>query len=45
MHGVGITPDVIVERPEDDAGNYDFADTVNDVQLNKALEVMRDKLK
>ena len=45
VHGVGITPDVIVERPEDDAGNYDFADTVNDVQLNKALEVMRDKLK
>ena len=45
VHEVGIEPDVIVERPEGDKGNYDFADVEKDVQLRTALEVMREKLK
>ena len=45
VHEIGITPDVIVEPAEDDTGSYDFADTTNDLQLKKALEVMEEKLK
>lgn len=44
VHSIGITPDVIVERPEEDYGSYDFADLENDVQLKKALEVTKEKL-
>ena len=45
VHKQGITPDYIVELPEGDNGMYDFADTKNDVQLKKAIEVMKQKLK
>ena len=45
VHEVGITPDIVVELPEDDKGTYDFADTENDIQLKKALDVMEEKLK
>ena len=45
VHEVGIEPDIVVELPEGDSGTYDFADTENDIQLKKALEVMEDKLK
>ena len=45
VHEIGITPDVIVERPEGDSGTYDFADTGKDIQLKTALETMKDKLK
>ncbi|MBR5180595.1 MAG: S41 family peptidase [Lachnospiraceae bacterium] len=45
VHKIGITPDYIVELPEGDNGMYDFADTKNDVQLKKAIEVMKQKLK
>ena len=44
VHGIGITPDYIVELPEGDNGMYKFADTKNDVQLKKAVEVLREKL-
>ncbi len=44
VHGEGITPDVIVERPEGDNGDYNFADRENDPQLQKAFEVMLEKL-
>ena len=45
VHEVGITPDVVIEPSEDDNGSYNFADTEKDIQLRKALEVMREKLK
>ena len=45
VHEIGIAPDVEIERPEGDNGNYDFADQQNDIQLKTALEVMKDKLK
>ena len=44
VHEIGITPDIIVERPEDDPGTYDFADLEKDIQLKKALEVAKEKL-
>ncbi len=44
VHGIGITPDYIVEIPEGDSGIYKFADTENDVQLKKAIEVLKEKL-
>ena len=44
VHGVGITPDIEIERPEQDTGTYDFADVGNDIQLKTALDTMRDKL-
>lgn len=44
VHGVGLTPDIIVERPEDDNGTYDFADLEKDIQLKKALEIAEQKL-
>ena len=44
VHKVGITPDVEITIPEGDNGMYDFADLEKDVQLQKALEVMMEKL-
>lgn len=44
VHEIGITPDVVIERPEDDSGTYDFADLNKDIQLKKALEVAKEKL-
>ena len=44
VHEIGITPDVVVERPEEDYGSYDFVDLENDIQLKKAQEVTREKL-
>ena len=44
VHKIGITPDVEVPLPEGDNGMYDFADVEKDVQLQKALEVMMEKL-
>lgn len=44
VHGIGITPDYIVELPEGDNGMYKFADTKKDVQLKKAVEALREKL-
>ena len=43
VHGVGITPDVVVELPEGDLGIYEFGDTA-DPQLNRAIEVMKEKI-
>ena len=45
VHGIGIAPDVEAPLPEGDNGMYDFADQEHDTQLQKALEVMREKLK
>ena len=45
VHNIGITPDHIVELPDGDNGMYDFLDTENDIQLIKAIEVMKEKLK
>jgi len=41
VHKVGITPDVEVPLPEGSNGMFEFADTVNDVQLQKAIEVVK----
>ena len=43
VHKVGITPDVEIHLPDGDNGMYEFAD-LNDPQLNKAYEVMQQKL-
>ncbi|MBQ8201673.1 MAG: S41 family peptidase [Clostridia bacterium] len=43
VHKLGITPDVEIHLPQGDNGMYDFAD-LTDPQLNKALEVMQQKL-
>ncbi len=43
VHGIGITPDVEIALPEGDNGMYEFGDLA-DPQLNKALEIMREKL-
>ena len=45
VHKIGIEADYEVPLPEGDNGMYDFADMVRDVQLIKAVEVMKDKLK
>ena len=45
VHEVGIIPDVEVKLPEGDNGMYDFADLEHDVQLQEALEAMKEKLK
>ena len=45
VHGIGITPDYEVPLPEGDNGMYDFADLEHDVQLQEALEAMKEKLK
>ena len=44
VHKVGIAPDVEIPLEEGDNGEYDFADLEHDTQLNKAIEVMREKL-
>lgn len=44
VHKLGITPDYEVPLPEGDNGMYDFADLEHDVQLIKAVEVMKEKL-
>ena len=45
VHKIGIAPDYEVPLPEGDNGMYDFADLEHDVQLIKAVEVMKDQLK
>ena len=45
VHKIGITPDYEVPLPEGDKGMYSFADTEHDVQLIKAIEVMKERLK
>ena len=45
IHKIGITPDYEVPLPEGDTGMYGFADTEHDVQLNKAVEVMREQIR
>ena len=45
VHKIGITPDYEVPLPEGDNGMYGFADTENDIQLIKAVEVMKESLK
>ena len=44
VHKIGITPDVVSELPEGDPGDYDLADVEHDIQLQKAVEVMLEKL-
>ena len=44
VHKIGIEPDVVAELPEGDPGDYDLGDTVNDIQLIRAIEVMQEKL-
>jgi len=45
VHKAGIQPDYEVTLPEGDNGSYEFADTNHDIQLIKALEVMKEMLK
>lgn len=45
VHKAGIQPDYEVPLPEGDNGAYEFADIKNDVQLSKAVEVMKELLK
>ena len=45
IHKIGITPDYEVPLPEGDTGMYGFADMEHDVQLNKAVEVMREQIR
>ena len=45
VHKIGITPDYEVPLPEGDNGMYEFADTEHDIQLIKAIEVMKESLK
>lgn len=40
IHGEGVTPDVIVEQ----SGSATFGDLASDVQLQKAVEILREKL-
>ena len=44
VHKVGIAPDYEVKLPEGDNGMYSFADTEKDIQLIKAVEVMKESL-
>ena len=44
VHKKGIEPDVEIPLEEGDNGGYDFADSENDPQLKKAMEVMREKM-
>ena len=44
VHKVGIAPDYEVPLPEGDNGMYDFADLDHDIQLIKAVEVMKEAL-
>lgn len=43
VHKIGITPDIIVEMPEDDNTMYELGD-LNDAQLKKAYEVALEKI-
>ena len=43
VHKIGITPDVEIALPEGDNGMYELGDLA-DPQLNKAFEVMQEKL-
>lgn len=43
IHGIGIEPDIVIELPEDAAGyGYEYYDTDN--QLQKAVEVINEKI-
>ena len=44
VHKIGITPDYEVPLPEGDNGSYEFLDLVHDVQLIKAVDVMKEAL-
>lgn len=44
VHDIGITPDYEVPLPEGDNGMYSFADVEHDVQLKKALEIIREEI-
>ena len=44
VHKIGITPDYEVKLPEGDNGMYSFADMERDVQLIKAVDVMKEAL-
>ena len=44
VHKIGITPDYEVPLPEGDNGMYEFADMEHDVQLIKAVDVMKERL-
>ncbi len=44
VHKVGIAPEYEVKLPEGDNGMYNFADTEKDIQLIKAVEVMKESL-
>ena len=43
VHKKGITPDVEAKLPEGDNGMYEIGD-MNDPQLSKAVEVLREKM-
>jgi len=43
VHKVGIEPDVVIEKPEDDDTMYQIGD-LNDVQLKKAYDIALEKL-
>ncbi len=45
VHKIGISPDYEVPLPEGDNGMYDLADLEHDVQLIKAVEVMKEALR
>ena len=44
VHKTGIAPDVEIPLEEGDNGGYDFADQEHDPQLQKALEVLNEKM-
>ncbi len=44
VHKIGIEPDYEIPLPEGDNGMYDFADLEHDVQLQKAVDVMKERL-
>ncbi|MDP2892481.1 MAG: S41 family peptidase [Bacillota bacterium] len=44
IQGIGLTPDYIVELPEELQGRPDLLNDSNDTQLQKALEVIEGKL-
>ena len=44
VHKLGIEPDFEVKLPEGDNGMYEFADLEHDIQLIKAVEVMKEIL-
>ena len=43
IHGTGVVPDIVVELPE--VSENQAAENQEDVQLNKAIEVIREKIK